>query len=333
MRALLSKSAGGPETLVLEEIADPVPESGQVVVQVEACSINYPDGLMIRDLYQFRPERPYSPGSEIAGVVRAVGNAASGWKTGDRVIAMIGHGGLAEQVAVECDRLFRIPDGVSFEEAAALLMTYGTSYHGLHDRGHISPGQTLLILGAAGGVGLSAIELGKLSGARVVAAVSSEEKAAIAREAGADETLVYPRAPFDKATSKDLAARFKQVVGPEGADIIYDIAGGDYSEPALRSIAWEGRFLVVGFPAGIANIPLNLPLLKSCDICGVFWGGFMEHDAGNFRAQVDELLQMLQEGKIRPRISGLFPLERAADAITQLEERMATGKLVVTMNG
>lgn len=272
MKALRTHAAGGPETLVLDDLPDPVPGKGEVVVRVHACSINFPDTLMIRDLYQFKPERPYAPGSELAGTIAALGDGVTGWSVGDRVMAMIGNGGLAEKVVVPAERLFALPDDVEFATGASLLMTYGTTIHGLKDRGHIKAGDVVLVLGAAGGVGLSAIELAKAYGARVIAAVSTEEKAAVARAAGADDVVIYGRAPFDKAQSKELAEKFKAACGPNGANIVYDIVGGDYSEPALRAIAWEGRFLVVGFPAGIARIPLNLMLLKSCDVCGVFWG-------------------------------------------------------------
>lgn len=332
MKALLSKEVGGPETLVLEEIDDPVAGKGQVLIAVKACAINFPDTLIIRDMYQFKPPRPFSPGGEIAGVIEAVGEGVEGWEVGDRVLAPVGNGGLVEKIVTDPMRIFKIPEGVSFEAAASLLMTYGTTIHGLKDRGHIKEGDTLLILGAAGGVGLSAIELGKAYGAKVIAAVSSEEKAAVAKEAGADETVVYPRAPFDKDTSKALAGAFKAACGPDGANIVYDIVGGDYSEPAVRSIAWEGRFLVVGFPAGIAKLPLNLTLLKSCDVCGVFWGAFTAREPVKFRAQVEELLQMLKDGTINPRISETFPLENGGEAIAKLERREAIGKLVVTMD-
>ncbi|MBF5089992.1 NADPH:quinone oxidoreductase family protein [Novosphingobium sp. NBM11] len=330
MKALRTHAVGGPETLTLDDVSDPVPGAGQVVVAMKACSINFPDTLMIRDLYQFKPERPFAPGGELAGVIDAVGEGVTGWKVGDRVIAMVGNGGLAEKVRVEVGRLFPLPDGVDFATGASLLMTYGTTYHGLVDRGHIKAGDTLLVLGAAGGVGLSAIELGKAFGARVVAAVSSEEKAAVAREAGADDVVIYGRPPFDKAQSKDLAEKFKAACGPNGANVIYDIVGGDYSEPALRSIAWEGRFLVVGFPAGIARLPLNLTLLKSCDVCGVFWGAFTAREPKKFAEQVAELFAMLKAGKINPRVSARFPLERGGEAIAVLENRQAVGKVVVT---
>lgn len=329
MKALLSQTVGGPETLVLCDMPDLVPGPGQVVVAVKACSINFPDTLMIRDLYQFKPVRPYAPGGEIAGVISALGEGVEGWQVGDRVIGMIGHGGLATQAVVEQGRLFALPDGVGFDAGASLLMTYGTNYHGLVDRGHIKPGDVVLVLGAAGGVGLSAVELAKAFGARVIAAVSSAEKAALAREAGADDVVIYGRAPFDKAQSKALAEAFKAACGPNGANIIYDVVGGDYSEPALRSIAWEGRFLVVGFPAGIARLPLNLTLLKSCDVCGVFWGAFTAREPARFKAQVADLFAMLKDGRIAPRIYARYSLERGADAIASLESRQAVGKVVV----
>lgn len=332
MKAIRSHAVGGPETLVLDEIDAPAPGKGEVLVAVKACAINYPDTLIIRDLYQFKPERPFAPGGELAGVVEAVGDGVDSFKVGDRVMAGIGNGGLAEKVVVPAGRMFPIPDGVAFEKAASLLMTYGTTIHGLKDRGHIKAGDVVLILGAAGGVGLSAIELAKAFGARVVAAVSSEAKGEVAKQAGADEVVIYPREAMDKDASKELANAFKAACGPNGANIVYDIVGGQYSEPALRAIAWEGRFLVVGFPAGIAKMPLNLTLLKSCDICGVFWGAFTAREPAKFVAQVKELFALMQEGKIDPLVSETFPLERAGEAIAKLENREAVGKLVVTMD-
>jgi NADPH:quinone reductase-like Zn-dependent oxidoreductase len=329
MKALLSHAVGGPESLVLDELPDPVAGPGQVVVAVKACSVNFPDTLIIRDLYQFKPARPFAPGGEIAGVISAIGDGVTDWQVGDRVIGMIGNGGLATHAVVEQARLFALPDEVDFDTGAALLMTYGTNYHGLVDRGHIKPGDVVLILGAAGGVGLSAIELSKAFGARVIAGVSSEDKAALARAAGADDVVIYGRGPFDKAQSKELAEAFKRACGPNGANIVYDVVGGDYSEPALRAIAWEGRFLVVGFPAGIARLPLNLTLLKSCDVCGVFWGAFTAREPARFKAEVAELFAMLRDGRIAPHISARYPLERGADAIASLENRQAVGKVVV----
>ncbi len=333
MKALRTHAAGGPETLVLDDLPDPVPGMGEVLVRVHACSINFPDTLMIRDLYQFKPERPYAPGSELAGTIEALGEGVSGWNVGDRVIAMIGSGGLAEKVIAPVARLFALPDDVDFATGASLLMTYGTTIHGLKDRGHIKAGDTVLVLGAAGGVGLSAVELAKAYGARVIAAVSSEEKAAVAREAGADHVVIYGRPPFDKAQSKGLAEQFKAACGPGGANIVYDIVGGDYSEPALRAIAWEGRFLVVGFPAGIARLPLNLTLLKSCDVCGVFWGAWTAREPAAFKAEVAELFDLLKAGKINPRVSQRYTLEQGREAIALLENRQAMGKVVVEMIG
>ena len=333
MKALRTHAVGGPETLVLDDMPEPAPAKGEVRVAVRACSINFPDTLMIRDLYQFKPERPYAPGSELAGVIDAVGEGVTDWSVGDRVIAMVGNGGLAEKVVVPVERLFALPEGVDFATGASLLMTYGTTIHGLKDRGHIKAGDVVLVLGAAGGVGLSAIELAKADGARVIAGVSSEEKAQVARDAGADDVVIYGRAPFDKAQSKELAEKFKAACGKDGANIVYDIVGGDYSEPALRAIAWEGRFLVVGFPAGIARLPLNLTLLKSCDVCGVFWGAFTTREPERFKAQVAELFDLLKAGQINPRVSARFSLEEGARAIAVLENRQAMGKVVVEMIG
>lgn len=332
MKAIRTHAVGGPETLTLDEVDTPVPGKGEVLVAVKACAINYPDGLIIRDMYQFKPQRPFSPGGEIAGVIEAVGEGVTGFAVGDRVMAGIGNGGLAEKVVVPVGRMFAVPDSVPFEKAASLLMTYGTTIHGLKDRGHIKAGDTVLILGAAGGVGLAAVELAKAYGARVVAAVSSEAKGEVAKKAGADEVVIYPREAMDKDASKALANAFKAACGPDGANIVYDIVGGQYSEPALRAIAWEGRFLVVGFPAGIAKMPLNLTLLKSCDICGVFWGAFTAREPEAFRAEVAELFALMEAGKIDPLVSETFPLARAGDAIAKLEAREAVGKLVVTMD-
>jgi NADPH:quinone reductase-like Zn-dependent oxidoreductase len=331
VKALLSHQPGGPETLRLDDLADPKPGPGQLLVRVRACAINYPDVLIIEDKYQFKPPRPFAPGGEIAGVVEAVGEGVSGWAEGDRVIAMIGHGGLAEKVLVAAPMALRLPEGRSFEEGSALILTYATSIHALLDRGRLKEGQTLLVLGAAGGVGLAAVELGKAYGARVVAAVSSEEKAEAARAAGADAVLVYPRGPFDKEASKALSQQFKDALGPGGADVVYDPVGGDYAEPALRAIAWEGRYLVVGFPAGIPRLPLNLTLLKSCDVCGVFWGAFAARDPEANAAHIETLFRLWDEGKIAPRVSAIWPLERAGEAIAHMAARKAVGKLVVTM--
>ena len=331
MRALLSEAPGGPETLVLGDVPKPVPGEGELLVRVRACSINFPDVLIIEDKYQLKPERPFAPGGEIAGDVIGVGEGVSGWSAGDRLIAALGFGGLAEQLVFPADRAIPLPPRRSFEEGSALLMTYATAIHALVDRGRLATGQTLLVLGAAGGVGIAAVELGKALGARVIAAVSSPEKAEAAREAGADGAVVYSPGPFDSDGQKALAALFKESIGAAGADVILDPVGGDYSEAALRSVAWGGRFLVVGFPAGIAKLSLNLTLLKSCDVCGVFWGGFFARDPKRNAQHVEQLFHWWHEGKIAPRISATYPLERAGEAIAALRDRKAVGKLVVTL--
>src|SRR6185369_10507411 len=315
MKALLSHEPGGPETLRLTELADPVPGPGELLVRVRAAAVNYPDVLIIEDKYQFKPPRPFAPGGEIAGEVEAVGEGVEGWKPGDRLIAVPGWGGMSEKLVIPAKAGVPLPADRSFADGAALLLTYATSIHALYDRGKLEAGQTLLVLGAAGGVGLAAVELGKAKGARVIAAVSSDEKAAAARSAGADEAIVYPRGPFDKDGQKALAQLFKDAVGPDGADVIYDPVGGDYAEAALRAIAWEGRYLVVGFPAGIPKLPLNLTLLNSCDVCGVFWGAFAARDPKANAAHVAELFRLWDEGKIQPRVSATYPLERGGEAI------------------
>lgn len=329
MKALLSEAVGGPETLKLSELPDPVAGRGQVVVAVKACAINYPDVLIIEDRYQFKPPRPFAPGGEIAGVIESVGEGVEGWAPGDRVIAMIGNGGLAEKAVVDTARLYRLPEGRSFAEGSALLLTYATTIHALLDRGRLAAGQTLLVLGAAGGVGLAAVELGKAFGARVVAAVSSEDKAAAAKAAGADDTVIYGRGPFDKDASKALAEAFKGAVGKGGADVIYDPVGGDYAEPALRAIGWEGRYLVVGFPAGIPKLPLNLTLLKSCDVCGVFWGAFAARDPQANAVHVAKLFELWEAGAIAPRVTQTFALADGGQAIAAMAARRVIGKVVV----
>ena len=333
MKALLSRAPGGPETLELAELPDPVPGPGQLLVRVKACAINYPDVLIIEDKYQFRPERPFAPGGEIAGVVEAAGEGVAGWAEGDRLIAMLGHGGLAEKVLVSAAMAIPLPDTRSFEEGSALILTYATTIHALVDRAKLKEGETLLVLGAAGGVGLAAVELGKAYGAKVVAAVSSVEKAEAAKAAGADSAIVYPRGPFDREGAKALAQMFKDAVGPNGADVIYDPVGGDYTEAALRSIAWEGRFLVIGFPAGIPKLPLNLTLLKSCDVRGVFWGAFAARDPKANAAHIRTLFRLWEEGKIAPKVSRTWPLAEGGEAIAYMAARQAVGKLVVTMGG
>jgi len=329
MRALLSHAPGGPETLALDEIDDPKPGPGELLVRVRACAINYPDVLIIEDKYQLKPQRPFAPGSEIAGEVQAVGDGVDGWAPGDRIIAATGFGGLAEKVVIPAARAIPLPPERSFEEGSALLLTYATAIHALLDRGRLQEGQTLLVLGAAGGVGIAAVEIGKALGARVIAAVSSDEKAAAAMSAGADAAIVYPAGDLDP---KALSQLFKDSVGPDGANVILDPVGGDYAEAALRSIALEGRYLVVGFPAGIPRLPLNLTLLKSCDVCGVFWGAFVARDTQRNAEHVEQLFRWWADGKIAPKISATYPLERGGEAIALLGDRRAIGKVVVTLD-
>jgi len=329
MKALLSKEVGGPETLVLEELPSPKPKPGFAVISVKAIGVNYPDVLIIEDKYQFKPQRPFAPGGEVSGVVKEVGDGVTHVKPGDRVLGNTGWGGMAEELSLEAARLIKIPDVMPFDEAAAFIMTYGTSYYALKDRGHIRPGESLLVLGAAGGVGLSAVELGKAMGARVIAAASSQAKVDLAVSRGAESGVVYPMGPFDRDGQKALADQFKQAVGPTGVDLVYDGVGGDYAEAALRSMAWEGRFLVIGFPAGIPRVPFNLMLLKGCDVVGVFWGSAVSRDPAAHQQNVKELLALYAEGKIKPYVSEHYPLDRAAEAITHLASRKAMGKVVV----
>ena len=309
---------------------DPTPKAGEVVIEVKAVGINYPDTLIIEDRYQFKPERPFSPGGEVAGVVDAVGEGVKGVFKGDRVIAVPGWGGLVERLAVPASSLIPMPEGMSFEEAAALTMTYGTSYYALKDRANLQPGETLLVLGAAGGVGAAAVELGKAMGARVVAAASTNDKVEFALELGADNGLIYPSGAMDKVAQKSLSGELKLATGRDGADVVFDGVGGDYAEPALRAMDWNGRYLVVGFPAGIPSLPLNLTLLKSVSVIGVFWGAAVARDPKAHAANMAELMQLWRDGKIKPRVSRTYPLEDAHDAIKALGDRTAMGKIVVT---
>jgi NADPH2:quinone reductase len=330
MKAVLSKSAGGPDALVIEDIPAPTPGDDDVVIDVKAVGVNYPDVLIIQDMYQFKPERPFSPGGEISGVVSAVGKNVSKIKVGDRVMGSTGWGGMAEQVVVDEGRIRTFPESMSFEEAAALLMTYGTSYYALKDRGNCKQGESLLVLGAAGGVGLAAVELGAAMGMEVIAAASSQDKVDLALEKGASKGLVYPRGPLEKADQKALSDKIKEL-GGGGVDVIYDGVGGDYAEPALRAMNWNGRFLVIGFPAGIPKMPLNLTLLKSCNIVGVFWGAAVARDPQGNEQNIKEIFELYESGKIKPHVSNTYPLDKAPDAITELMERKAKGKVVVTV--
>ena len=333
MKALLSKAVGGPETLVFEDLPSPEAKPGQAVVSVKAVGVNFPDTLIIEDKYQFKPARPFAPGGEISGIVKSVGDGVTNVKPGDRVLGNTGWGGMAEELALEAHRLIKIPDSMPFDEAAAFIMTYGTSWHALKDRADLQPGQSLLVLGAAGGVGLAAVELGKAMGANVIAAASSQEKVDLCLSRGASSGVVYPKGPFDRDGQKALAAIFKDATGPNGADVIYDAIGDAYAEPALRAIAWEGTYLVVGFAAGeIPKIPLNLALLKGCEIVGVFWGSWVSRNPKRHQESVAQLMQMYADGKIKPYVSERFPLAKAADAIKHLASRKAMGKVVVTVD-
>ena len=329
MKALVSTAVGGPDTLQLIDLPTPTPGKGQMLVRVIACGINFPDVIIIEDKYQFKPPRPFAPGSEISGEVLALGEGVTDFAVGDRIISATGWGGLAEEMLVDAGKAYLLPNGVDTAEGAGLIMTYGTNMHGLIDRGGLKAGETLLVLGAAGGIGLAAVEIGKALGARVIGAVSSEEKRAAVLAAGADECIIYGAAPFDKEQSKALAEAFKAAVGPKGADVIYDPVGGDYAEPALRSIAWEGRYCVVGFPAGIPKLPLNLTLLKSCDVRGVFWGAFAAQFPEKNAAHMRHLIELWQAGKVKPRIEKEWPLSQGGDAIQYLADRKAIGKVVV----
>lgn len=330
MKALVSFRSGGPETLKISDIPLPQPSIGQVRIRVVACGINYPDLLTIEDKYQFQPDRPFAPGSEISGYIDAVGEGVSGWGVDEPVFAMLGsHGGLAEYAIADTANTVKLPPGLDMLQAAGFLFTYGTTIHALADRGRLGRGQTLLVLGAAGGVGLSAIEIGKAIGAEVVAAVSSEEKTEAVLAAGADRAMIYGRGPTNKEESRALAQHFKEFTGGGGADVIFDPVGGCYTEPALRSIAWGGRFLVIGFPAGIAHLPLNLPLLKSCDVCGVFWGGFLAREPDRNRLNVERLLGWWKHGRLNPRIDQVYTLENGDQALARLASRSAIGKVIV----
>ena len=332
MKAILSTAPGGPETLILENVNAAEPGDGEVRIRVRACGVNYPDTLMIEDKYQFRPDRPFSPGGEVSGEIDAVGEGVTGFSPGDAVIALVGWGGMAEYVVTPASKCASMPDGMPFDQAAAFIFTYGTTYHALKQRAALKTGETLLVLGAAGGVGLSAVELGRAMGARVVAAASSEEKVELAKAHGASVGIVYRRGPFDKDGTKALSAQFKEATAPGGADVIYDAVGGDYAQAALRAIAWQGRFLVVGFPAGIPSIPLNLVLLKGCQIVGVFWGSFTDREAETNRDNNRELMALYASGEIKPHVSKRYSLAEAGQGISDLAERRALGKIVVMLD-
>lgn len=322
MKAVLCKSYGLPENLVLEEVEPLKPGRGEVVIDVKACGINFPDTLIIQGKYQFKPAMPFSPGGEIAGVVKEVGEGVEQYHVGDRVIAFTGWGGFAEEAVASASTLIPMPEQMDFSTASAFVMTYGTSHYALKDRARMKPEETLLVLGAAGGIGISSIELGKAMGARVIAAASSAEKLKVCQEHGADEIINYD--------SEDLKQRIKELTHGNGVDVVIDPVGGNYSEQALRGMAWEGRYLVIGFTAGyIPRIPLNLTLLKGCAILGVFYGSFTARDPRRNMEHLKELMSWYAEGKLHPLISATYPLDRAADALNALMNREVKGKAVL----
>ena len=331
MKALISKAPGGPEKLVVENIASPPMGPEDVTIDVEAAGVNFSDTLIIEDKYQYKPDRPFSPGGELSGTVTGLGENVQNLAIGDRVCAYTTWGAMREEVVISSSLCIKMPDAMPFDVAAGFMITYGSSYYALKQRGDLRPGETLLVTGAAGGAGAAAVELGKEMGARVIAAVSSDDKAAFCRSIGADETILYPRAPLDKDQKKALSTEIKALAGDGGVDVIYDAIGGDYAEPALRALNWGGRFLIVGFAAGIPAMPLNLPMLKGLDIRGVFWGAWSERSPIVHAANVAEMFDMYARGSIRPHISNRFPLDRAAEALMMLKDRKATGKVVVEM--
>ena len=330
MKAMLSTAPGGPDTLELTEMPTPAPRAGALLIKVHAAGVNFPDTLMIRDLYQFKPPRPFAPGGEVCGEIAALGEGVSGFAVGERVLALTAHGGFASHMALDAAAAVKVPDAMPSEEAACFIFTYGTSLHALKDRAALQSGETLLILGAAGGVGAAAIELAKAMGATVIAAVSSPDKADFCTSIGADHTIVYPR-QMDRDAQRAFSDKVKALTGGTGVDVVYDAVGGDYAEPALRAIGWEGRYLVVGFPAGIPKLPLNLPLLKGSQIIGVFWGAAVKRDPKGHAQNMADLFRLYEESKIKPRIHATFPLEQAAEALTMMSDRKVMGKVVVNV--
>ena len=321
MRAVVCKELGPPSSLRVEDVPSPEPGEGQVVVAVHACGVNFPDTLIIQGQYQFKPPLPFSPGGEVAGVVSRVGPGVDGVREGDRVIAVTGFGGFAEEVVVGATQVIPMPDAMDFRTGSAFLFTYGTTIYAYRDRASLAAGETVLVLGAAGGTGLSAVELGAALGAHVIAAASSEAKLALCRERGASDGIDY--------ANENLRDRLKELTGGRGVDVCYDPVGGELAEAALRGMAWNGRYLVIGFTAGIPKIPLNLVLLKSCQVVGVFWGAFHARDPARHRALIDELFALWEDRKIAPHVSAAYPLERAADALEDILARRALGKLVI----
>ena len=322
MKAVVCKTWGTPDTLEIIELSDLIPGAGEVAIAVKAAGVNFPDFLIIQNKYQFKPELPFTPGSELSGIVYAVGEGVKHIKTGDKVIAFIGQGAFAQQVLAPANAVIPMPEGMDFDTAAAITLTYGTSHHAVVDRAQLKAGETMLVLGAAGGVGLAAIEIGKAIGAKVIAAASTDEKLDICRQHGADMTINY--------SNTDLREAIKSATGGKGPDVIYDPVGGIYAEPAFRSIAWRGRYLVVGFANGeIPKLPLNLALLKGASLVGVFWGEFAKREPKANMAAMSEMIGWLREGKIKPHISARYALNETANALNDIAARKVTGKVVI----
>lgn len=321
MKAMLCKELGHPNKMVLEELPSPQPKENEVLLTVKACSVNFPDTLLVQGLYQFKPDLPFSPGSDVSGIVKAVGSNIKHLKTGDEAFGIVSHGGFAEEVVVPGKSTFPKPEGMEHNIAASFMMAYGTSYYALKNRAQLKKGETLLVLGASGGVGLAAVELGKIMGATVIAAASSNEKLALCKQYGADKLINY--------STEDLKTRIKELTDGKGADVVLDPVGGNYTEAALRATAWYGRFLIVGFPAGIAKIPMNLPLLKSCQIVGIFWGAFAMRYPNENMQNTMTLIQMYRDGKLKPHIQKTYPLHKAQQALIDMMDRKVMGKIVV----
>lgn len=326
MKALLCREFGLPDTLRLEEVAPLTPQKNEIIIEMRACSVNFPDTLIIQNRYQFKPALPFSPGGEVAGVIKALGSDVKHFSIGDAVLALCGWGGFAEEVAVDASKVFPIPPEMDFITAASVMYNYGTSYHALKDRANLQKGETLLVLGAGGGVGLAAVELGKLMGATVIAAASSDEKLTICNQKGADFVINY--------TSEDLKESIRQLTNGEGVNVIYDPVGSQYAEPALRSMAWKGRYLVVGFAGGeIPKLPFNLALLKGCSIVGIFWGRFATTEPQQSKENLFQLANFFRKGLLRPHIYKTYSLENAKDALNDLMQRKVIGKAVVVAGG
>ena len=332
MKALQCVELGGPEKLVVNDVADPEIAEDHIIIEVKSASVNFPDVLMIQGLYQFQPPLPFIPGGESAGVVIEIGDGVEGFNIGDKVFAATGVGGICEKILAHKNNVRPIPENMDFEIAAALSVTYGTSIYALKQRANLKAGETLLVLGASGGVGLATVQLGKAMGAKVIAAASTQEKVDICIENGADEGFVYPSGNLDRDQQKELSNKINELTGGLGPNVIYDPVGGTYAEPCLRSIAWDGRYLVIGFAAGadqIPKMPLNLTLLKGCQIVGVFWGAWTGMFPAENQKNFEELFEMYKDGKINPAPSDKFTLETSAEAIAHLKDRKAKGKVVI----